>query len=176
MVVFPQSDNDTMGIEDLRMVKFVEEDESVSYYGTYTAFNGSHALPQLMTTKDFHHLQMHTLNGDCVQNKGFALFPRRIGGHYCMCSRIDGENLFMMFSDVVEFWESATLLQVPEASLGVHANRQLWFANRNTRRLVTVDARGGSDANLLYRCDVAGLRRSGQSNRTSRAAIDCTYA
>jgi predicted GH43/DUF377 family glycosyl hydrolase len=114
LVVFPQSDNEMMGIEDLRMVRFVENDGAVSYYGTYTAYNGLHALPQLMTTHDFHDLQMHTLNGACAINKGLALFPRRIGGHYCMCSRIDGENLFIMYSDIVEFWESAELLRVPK--------------------------------------------------------------
>ena len=43
MVVFPQSDNEMMGIEDLRMVRFVENNGHVSYYGTYTAYNGSHA-------------------------------------------------------------------------------------------------------------------------------------
>jgi predicted GH43/DUF377 family glycosyl hydrolase len=114
MVVFPQSDNESIGIEDLRLVRFVDDDGSVTFYGTYSAYNGSHVLPQLMETKDFHNLHMHTLNGACVQNKGLALFPRRIGGHYCMCSRLDGENLFIMYSDIVEFWESAELLQVPK--------------------------------------------------------------
>ncbi len=42
-----------------------------------------------------------------------ALFPRRIDGHYVMCSRIDGENLYIMFSDIVHFWETAELLQTP---------------------------------------------------------------
>ena len=42
-----------------------------------------------------------------------ALFPRRIGGHYVMCSRIDGENLYIMDSDIVHFWETAELLQTP---------------------------------------------------------------
>ena len=42
-----------------------------------------------------------------------ALFPRRIGGHYAMCSRIDGENLYIMYSDIVHFWETAELLQTP---------------------------------------------------------------
>ena len=114
MVVFPQSDNESMGIEDLRLVRFVEDDGSATYYGTYTAYNGTHVLPQLIETSDFHDLQMHTLNGSCVQNKGLALFPRRIGGHYCMCSRLDGENLFIMYSDIVEFWETAELLQAPK--------------------------------------------------------------
>ncbi len=106
-----------MGIEDLRLVRFVDDDLGVRYFGTYTAYNGSHALPQLMETRDFHHLQMHTLNGAVVQNKGMALFPRRIGGQYCMSSRIDGENLFMMFSDNIQFWETAEMLQAP---------RRLW--------------------------------------------------
>ena len=30
-----------------------------------------------------------------------------------MCSRIDGENLYIMFSDIVHFWETAELLQMP---------------------------------------------------------------
>ena len=31
-----------------------------------------------------------------------------------MCSRIDGENLFLMYSDNVHFWETAELLQIPK--------------------------------------------------------------
>ena len=31
-----------------------------------------------------------------------------------MCSRLDGENLFIMYSDIVEFWETAELLQAPK--------------------------------------------------------------
>ncbi len=56
----------------------------------------------------------HTLNGARAQNKGLALFPRRIGGHYVMCSRIDGENLYLMYSDMVHFWETAELLLAPK--------------------------------------------------------------
>jgi predicted GH43/DUF377 family glycosyl hydrolase len=113
MVIFPQSDNEAMGIEDLRLVRFVEEDNSVHYYGTYSAFNGSQVLPQLMETRDFHLLHMHTLNGAAVKNKGMALFPRRIGGQYCMSSRIDGENLFLMFSDNIHFWQTAEMFHAP---------------------------------------------------------------
>ncbi len=31
-----------------------------------------------------------------------------------MCSRIDGENLYLMASDIVHFWESAQLLRIPK--------------------------------------------------------------
>lgn len=116
IVIFPQSDNESGGIEDLRLVRFVDDDGSVTYFGTYTAFNGYRVLPQLMETTDLVHINIHTLNGARAQNKGMALFPRRIGGHYVMCSRFDGENLYIMYSDMLHFWETAELLQTPKHS------------------------------------------------------------
>ena len=113
VVIFPQSSNESHGIEDLRMVRFVDDDGTVTYYGTCTAFDGYRILPQLIETRDFHKVGVHTINGNCAQNKGMALFPRRIGGHYVMCSRIDGENLYIMYSDIVHFWETAKLLKTP---------------------------------------------------------------
>ena len=113
IVIFPRSDNESMGIEDLRMVRFTEDDGSAKYFGTYTAYNGYRVLPQLIETTDFHRVAIHTLNGARAQNKGMALFPKRIGGHYAMCSRIDGENLYIMYSDFVHFWETAELPQTP---------------------------------------------------------------
>jgi len=85
----------------------------VSYFGTYTAYNGFRNLPMLMETKDFRTIEIHTLNGPCARDKGLALFPRRVGGHYVMCSRIDGHSLYIMYSDYVHFWESAERLAVP---------------------------------------------------------------
>ncbi|MBZ0268534.1 glycoside hydrolase family 130 protein [bacterium] len=113
MVIFPQTSNESRGIEDLRMVRFVDDDASVTYYGTCSAYDGFRVLPQLIETTDFLTIGVHTLNGARVQAKGMALFPRRIGGHYVMCSRIDGENLYIMRSDIVQFWETAELLQTP---------------------------------------------------------------
>jgi len=116
MVIFPQSDTESRGIEDLRLVRFVDDDDTVVYYGTYTAYDGYRALPQLMETTDLRHIRIHTLNGACAQNKGMALFPRRIDGHYVMCSRNDGVNLYIMYSDMPQFWETAELLQTPKHS------------------------------------------------------------
>ncbi len=115
VVIFPQTSNESHGIEDLRMVRFVDDDGTITYYGTYSAFDGSRVLPQLIETRDFLKIGVHTINGARAQNKGMAIFPRRVGGHYVMCSRIDGENLYIMVSDIVHFWESAELLQVPRA-------------------------------------------------------------
>jgi predicted GH43/DUF377 family glycosyl hydrolase len=113
IVIFPQTSNESHGIEDLRMVRFVDDDGTITYYGTCTAFDGYRVLPQLIETHDFLRIGVHTINGARAQNKGMALFPRRIGGHYVMCSRIDGENLYIMASDIVHFWETAELLQTP---------------------------------------------------------------
>jgi len=113
LIMFPQSPYEARGIEDLRMVRFTEPDGSGTYYGTYTAFDGRRILPMLMQTDDFRTVKVYTLNGDCAVNKGLALFPRRIRGRYVMCSRIDGQNLFLMRSDRVTFWETAELLAEP---------------------------------------------------------------
>lgn len=114
IVLFPGSENESRGIEDLRLVSFLEEDGSRCFYGTYTAFNGHRILPMLLETQDFKRISIHTLNGACARDKGMALFPRRVNGHYVMCSRIDGRNLFLMYSDFIHFWESATLLATPK--------------------------------------------------------------
>jgi predicted GH43/DUF377 family glycosyl hydrolase len=100
-------------MEDARFVRFTEEDGSVLYYATYTAYNGRAILPQLIETTDFLHFRALTLNGRAVQNKGMALFPRRIHGRYAMISRQDDENLFLMFSDHPHFWSDPKLLRKP---------------------------------------------------------------
>ena len=97
-IIYPVSSNETNGMEDARFVRFVEDDGSVMYYATYTAYNGRSILPQFIETLDFINFRIRTLNGARVQNKGMALFPRRIGGRYAMLSRHDDENLFLMYS------------------------------------------------------------------------------
>ncbi|MDD2412817.1 MAG: glycoside hydrolase family 130 protein, partial [Bacteroidales bacterium] len=113
-VIFPVSSNESKGIEDARFVKFVHEDGEETYYATYTAYNGRSILSQLIETKDFQTFNIITLNGEGVKNKGMALFPRKVNGKYAMLSRQDGENNYIMFSDNLHFWHSATFLQKPE--------------------------------------------------------------
>jgi predicted GH43/DUF377 family glycosyl hydrolase len=113
-VIFPVSESESCGIEDARFVRFVEDDGTVTYYATYTAYNGHTILPQLMQTCDFLSFKISTLNGEQAQGKGMALFPRKIGGKYVMLSRQDGENNFIMFSDNLHFWQQAKILQEPE--------------------------------------------------------------
>jgi len=112
-VIFPVSSNESKGIEDARFVRFVEEDGSVMYYATYTAYDGRAILPQLIETEDFLRFRILTLSGGGVKNKGMALFPRRLGGRYAMLSRQDDENLFIMFSDNPHYWSDSQLLLRP---------------------------------------------------------------
>ena len=114
VVIFPTSQNESRGIEDARMVRFVDDDGSESYYATYTAYNGFRIFPQLSEHDGGPILKIRTLMGSGVRNKGMALFPRKIDGKYTMVSRLDGENLFLMQSDNVRFWENPKLLQRPK--------------------------------------------------------------
>ena len=113
-IIFPASQNDSNGLEDARFVRFVDDRGVVTYYATYTAYNGRKILPQIIETKDFRTFKMITLNGQFSKNKGMALFPRKINGQYMMISRVDGENLYLMSSENIHFWHNAQLLKEPE--------------------------------------------------------------
>ncbi|MDQ3782234.1 MAG: glycoside hydrolase family 130 protein [Actinomycetota bacterium] len=112
-VISPAGPADSRGMEDARMVRFVDDDGSVTYYATYTAFDGQRVLPQLIETDDFLGFRIATLNGTYAQNKGMALFPRRIDGQYLALSRYDQESLFLMRSDHRRFWHRAEPVYAP---------------------------------------------------------------
>ena len=112
-IIFPTSQTELNGIEDARFVEFREEDGRVTYYATYTAYNGKFIFPQLLETPDFLDFRISTLNGEAVQNKGMALFPRKINGKYAMLARQDNENIYIMFSDHIQFWHETKLILKP---------------------------------------------------------------
>jgi predicted GH43/DUF377 family glycosyl hydrolase len=100
-VIFPVSKNESRGIEDARFVQFFDNgNERVTYYATYTAYNGKTILPQLIETKDFIKFNILTLNGKAVQNKGMALFPRKIGGAM-PCSRARTVKTIILCSQTI---------------------------------------------------------------------------
>ena len=113
-VLFPISDAESNGMEDMRLVRFVDDSGDVHYFGTYTAYNGSRILPQLIQVSLPGAAVVHTLGGKCAQNKGFALFPRTIDGRYAMIGRLDGENLFLLKSGDICFWNDAVQIQQPK--------------------------------------------------------------
>jgi len=112
-VIFPAGPHETHGMEDARFVRFTEDDGTTTYYATYTAFDGYEILPQLIQTDDFLSFRITTLNGPAAQNKGMALFPRRIAGRYVMLSRRDRENLHLATSTNVRHWMDVVELHRP---------------------------------------------------------------
>ena len=116
LVIFPLGPEETRGIEDLRLVQFTEDDGSTTYLGTYTAYDGFRITPMMIKTLDFKTFEVFSMNGAKAMNKGMALFPRKINGKYVMCSRIDGENLYIAASDTLFHWPTATKLTEPQDS------------------------------------------------------------
>jgi predicted GH43/DUF377 family glycosyl hydrolase len=112
-VLFPSTPSQSHGIEDVRLVHFSKDDGSFTYFGTYTAYDGRVTRPQLLETQDFVSFQFVTLAGAGVENKGMALFPRKINGHYVMLSRQDDQSLFIMESEDLRFWQSPKPLVQP---------------------------------------------------------------
>jgi len=112
-VLFPVTPSQSNGIEDARFVLFHDDDGTHTYYATYTAYDGRMILPQFLETFDFLRFKFITLNGPAVENKGMALFPRKIGGLYAMLGRQDAENIYVMFSDHLHFWHNMQLILEP---------------------------------------------------------------
>lgn len=114
LVIFPVSQNESRGIEDLRLVRFHEDDGSIIICGTYSAFNGYTTFPTMLFIRGNGIVQTHTMSGRQVKNKGMALFPRKINGRYVMSGRLDGENLFILESDNPLVWNEGRLSQEPK--------------------------------------------------------------
>ena len=112
-ILFPATPSQRNGIEDARFVRFQNEDGTHIYYATFTAFDGKVIMPELVETSDFLLFRFITLNGPAAENKGMALFPRKINGFYAMLSRQDNENISLMFSDNVHFWNESNVLLKP---------------------------------------------------------------
>jgi predicted GH43/DUF377 family glycosyl hydrolase len=112
-ILFPATPSQRNGIEDARFVCFQNEDGTHIYYATFTAFDGRLVMPELVETSDFLLFRFITLNGPAAQNKGMAIFPRKINGLYAMLSRQDNENIYLMFSDNVHFWNEHQVLLKP---------------------------------------------------------------
>ncbi len=111
-VIFPQCKIEIMGMEDLRLVSFMDGNE-ITYFGTYTAYDGQNITTQLLETNDFRNFRIRTLKGSAATDKGMALFPEKINGKYGMISRQGGECLSIMFSDNLYEWQEYQLLMEP---------------------------------------------------------------
>ncbi len=114
VVLFPMSQSESNGMEDMRLVRFEDDDGTAKYYGTYTAYDGHHILPQILDVPKPGYAVVHIMKGKFARNKGMALFPQRIDGQYAMIGRIDNENLFLLKSDSIDYWDKAEQIIQPQ--------------------------------------------------------------
>ncbi|NOR66821.1 MAG: glycosidase [Woeseiaceae bacterium] len=114
MVLFPMIQSESKGMEDMRLVLFEDDDDGQKYYGTYTAYDGHQIMPQILEVPEPGRATVSMMRGKFARNKGMALFPRRIDGRYAMIGRIDGENLFLLKSDSVDYWDDAVQMIEPK--------------------------------------------------------------
>jgi predicted GH43/DUF377 family glycosyl hydrolase len=112
-VIFPITQAQSKGLEDMRIVQFEHDDGEIEWIGTYTAYNGSVIQSELMRTKDFRAFDLVPMTGSAARNKGMALFPRKVEGQYMMIGRQDGENLFLLKSDTLTDWDDGEKILAP---------------------------------------------------------------
>jgi predicted GH43/DUF377 family glycosyl hydrolase len=112
-VIFPVTESQSQGIEDARFVEFIDGGRK-TYYATYTAYTGRAIRSELLETSDFQSFRMTPLQGAAAQNKGMALFPRRIDGKYAMIARQDNENLYLIYSNDLYRWDGGQAILKPQ--------------------------------------------------------------
>lgn len=112
-VIFPVTEAQRNGLEDLRLVEFEHKTGKTEWIGTYTAYSGHDIRSELLRTADFRNFTLTPIKGGAGRNKGMALFPRKIDGKFCMIGRQDGKNLYLLRSDSIDCWEGGELLLEP---------------------------------------------------------------
>jgi len=112
-VLFPITEAQRNGLEDLRLLEFKHHSGKSEWIGTYTAYSGRDIRSELLRTPDFRDFTLVPIKGSGGRNKGMALFPRKIDGQYFMIGREDGKNLFLMRSDTLDHWDDGVLLMAP---------------------------------------------------------------
>ena len=122
-VLLPVTSAESRGMEDARFVRFSDEDASVTYYASYTAFNGTDIGQQLLETKDFVHFTSSPMGGAAAANKGLALFPRRIAGRFVALSRSDRESNTITYSENPRRWEDGIAVPKTDDILGGRSTR-----------------------------------------------------
>ena len=109
-VIFPITEQQANGLEDLRLVRFDHGDDDTEWVGTYTAYSGHSIRSELLRTRDFSTFALEPIKGRAGRNKGMALFPQKVDGQYMMIGRQDGKNLYLLRSDRLDCWDDDGVL------------------------------------------------------------------
>lgn len=113
-VLMPRAAPESRGMEDVRLVQLDAGDGSgPQYVGTYTGYDGRHVRVRLLRTEDLTTFSISPTSGPGAQDKGLAVFPRRIDGSYVALSRSDRESNGVCRSSDLLHWEAPVQVQVP---------------------------------------------------------------
>ena len=164
-VLLPAMSAESNGMEDARFVRFTEDDGSVTYYASYTAYNGADIGQQLLETEDFLTFTTSPLVGAAAANKGLALFPRRIGGRFAALSRSDRESNTITYSDNPRRWEDGQPCQQPTTSWDVIQLGNCGSPIGDRSGVVGAHPRCRPDAHLQHWCHFARPRRPHSNHR-----------
>ena len=113
-VIFPVTEAQRNGLEDLRLVEFQHDNGKQEWIGTYTAYSGRDIRSELLRTRDFRDFTLAPIEGMAARDKGMGLFPRMIDGQYCMIGRHDDKNLYLLRSDNIYEWNDSQLMFEPK--------------------------------------------------------------
>jgi predicted GH43/DUF377 family glycosyl hydrolase len=112
-VLWPTTDTESNGMEDARFVCFTDDDGTMTYQATYTAYDGRHIAARTLSSPDLRHFQLTPMRGPGVRNKGTALFPRMVGGRRLALCRTDGETIGLTQQDDHATWQDPVPLRGP---------------------------------------------------------------
>lgn len=115
-VLLPVAAEESHGLEDVRLVRFTDDDGTVDYRGTYTAYDGRNITPRLLRSTDLRTFTSSRLTGPAARNKGMALFPRPVGGRLLALCRTDGVSNSLSSSSDGLTWEQPEPVEEPERS------------------------------------------------------------
>ncbi len=136
-VIFPAGPNETRGMEDARFVRFTDDGRQMTYYATYTAYDGRSILPQLIETDDFvrfTHLHAERRGG---AEQGHGAVPAHDRRQVRRCCRARIARTLAPVRPRPTCTTGATVVELlpPATSVGAAADRQLRLADRDRGRV-----------------------------------------
>ncbi len=168
--IFPYSPSQMNGIEDARFVEFHDDDGSVRYYATHTAFDGRVNAARTARDRRFHAIpDQHAQRSRDTQQRHGAISAedRRLLRHAFAAGW--REYLRHVLGHASFLVHEAAHRQA-DLPVGVRTARQLRFADRDGGWLAGTDARRRADAEILDGGILARLERSDARHRPARGA------
>jgi len=114
-ILWPSTAAESNGMEDARFVRCTDDDGTLVYRATYTAYDGRNVAARLLTSADLREYQVSPVRGPGARNKGMALFPRTVGGRQLALCRADGETTGLTTLDAANRWQPPVPLHAPSA-------------------------------------------------------------